>query len=309
MNEPAALASNPLGAPLAGAYLAGKLRELDARLERLEPRVLQPPSQQDPDACHDLRVALRRLRTVLEVGRKVLGPFQADEVRRSLRELMRATGDLRDEEVLLALVTSVGVDGADVAQWIAARRRREHAQRLALVRMVRTGQLRRGRALLAALLSFRVDPSRDRRLPKYARRAVGQAGKKADRLRDAPLDDATALHDLRIAIKRLRYTIEAFADVLPPDLAAQAARAAKLQKRLGDVHDLDVVAGCVRRARTLTPEGRTRLLEALGRLRATRIAAYARERSPGAGVARGATPAPPPDQAEGTVSLRKISTR
>jgi CHAD domain-containing protein len=298
MNGPAQLAST---GDTAGPYLVAKLRGLEARLAEVEPRVLA--EERDEDACHDLRVALRRTRTVLEVGRQVLGRFQASEVRATLRDLMRASGALRDEEVLLEVVSSLGVDRTDVHAWIDARKRRERVLRRILTRLVRAGEVGRGRQLLGALLAFRVDPSRDRRLAKLARRAVDRARRDVERRRAAAApDDVSALHDLRIAFKRLRYTVETFADALPSDLAALAQTAARFQKRLGDVHDVDVAIGAVRRARTLTDEGRADLLAALYRLRVDRIAAYARE--------RGVTIVPSvPPHAVGGVALRKISTR
>jgi CHAD domain-containing protein len=286
-------------APRAGLFLVGKLRALDARLGDVAPRV--HASAQDGEAVHDLRVALRRTCTVLEAGRAVLGPFHAEEVRLALREVMEATGVLRDDEVLLELIGTLGVTHPDVQVWLDARRRRERGLRRVLLRAVRDGALDRGRALLAALLAFRVDPGRDRRLARFARRAVDRARRRVDRRRHARPDDAEALHRLRIAYKRLRYTAETFADVLPSDLAALGPAAARFQGRLGDLHDVDVAIVSVRRARGLSPEGRAELLEALARERATRHAAYGRElgETSDAGV----------PQPVGGDSLRKISTR
>jgi CHAD domain-containing protein len=282
-----------------GPYLAAKLAALDARLVDVTPRVLA--SGDDEEAVHDLRVGLRRTRTVLEVGRPVLGRFHADEVRRALKEVMDATGALRDEEVLRALVGSLGVTHPDAAVWLDSRARREKRLRTALVRAVRDGTLDRGRSLLEALLAFRVNPARDRRLTKFARRAVEQARRGVDRRRGARVTDGEALHRLRIAYKRLRYTAETFEDALPSDLAALAQPAARFQSRLGDLHDADVAIGCVRRARSLSPDGRTEILAALDREREVRLAGYLKE--------IGVAPAPPTVQAAGTDSLRKISTR
>ena len=289
-----------------GPSLVAKLRLLEARLRDVAPRVLA--SADDGDAVHDLRVALRRTRTVLEVGRSVLGRFHADEVRRALREVMRASSALRDDEVLLELIASVvsgGVSHPDVQAWLDTRRRRESRLRGALSKTLRSGELERGRGLLEALLAFRIDPSRDRRITKFARRAVERARREVDRRRGARPDDAEALHRLRIAYKRLRYTVETFEGALPSDTAQLAQGAARFQKRLGDVHDVDVAIGAVRRARTLTEEGRSDLLAALYRLRVDRIAAYARER----GVAIAASVPPLARQLVGGESLRKISTR
>jgi len=282
-----------------GPYLAGKLGVLDSRLAEVTPRVLA--SGDDEEAVHDLRVALRRTRTMLEVGRPVLGRFQADEVRRALKQIMDATGALRDEEVLRALVGSLGVTHPDAPAWLESRLRRERRLRRALVRLVRAGTLERGQRLLEALLAFRVNPTRDRRLTKFARRAVERARRGVDRRRDAGTTDADALHCLRIAYKRLRYTVETFVDVLPSDVAVLAQPAARLQGRLGDLHDVDVALGCVHRARSLSPEGRAELLAALVRERDARVAAYLKE--------IGQAPTPTLVQAAGTVSLRKTSTR
>jgi CHAD domain-containing protein len=274
-----------------GASLVAKLRELDGRLEEVAPRVLA--HQTDDEAVHDLRVALRRMRTVLEIGRDVLGPFHADEVRRALRDVQRATGDLRDEEVLLALLGSLGVEAPDVGAWLDGRRRRERRLRRALVRLLQSGPsgvLGAGRKLLTALLAFRIKPSRDKRVHKYARRAVERARREVDRRRGARPDDPDALHRLRIAYKRLRYTVETFSEVLPEDLAVLAQGAARMQSRLGDLHDVDVAIVCVRRARALTPESGTELLAALDRERAVRVAAYLRLTGDGPRRARRGAP-------------------
>jgi CHAD domain-containing protein len=297
MNGGPALAST---AATAGPFLADALRALDARLAEAGRRVLA--ADRGP-AVHDLRVALRRTRTALEVGRPVLGCFHADEVRRSFRDIQRATGALRDEEVLLELVGSLAVDRPDVLAWIENRRRRERALRSALRRMLRGGELDRGRRLLEALLAFRIRPSHDRRLGKFARRSVEDARRYVERRRSARIEDPQAMHTLRIAYKRLRYTVDAFATCLPPDLSTLAAAAARLQSRLGDLHDVDVAIACVRRARSLHDSGRATLLAGLSRLRADRAMACEQE----LGAPRGSVfwmryPV-------GRVALRKISTR
>src|SRR6202021_2852314 len=92
VNEGPVTATGP--APTAGPFLVDKLPALDARLHA---------AADDGEAVHDVRVALRRTCTVLEVGRPVLGRFHAEEVRLALREVMQAPGALRDAEVLLEL--------------------------------------------------------------------------------------------------------------------------------------------------------------------------------------------------------------
>ena len=52
--------------------------------------------------------------------------------------------------------------------------------------------------------------------------------------------DMQALHDFRIACKRLRYAMERFCKRVP-ELAEPAARLAEIQDALGDAHDRDVL--------------------------------------------------------------------
>jgi CHAD domain-containing protein len=291
------------GAPseTVGPHLTAKVHALRGRLRQLGPRVLA--SAQDEDAVHDLRVALRRTRTALEVGRSVFGRFYSDEVRGALRGVQRATGALRDEEVLLELVSSLHVTHASVPHWLECRRDRERRLRRQLVGLIETGQLDRGLDLLDALLAFRVNPSRDRRLAKFARRAVAGARRQVDRRRASRIDDPLTLHQLRIAYKRLRYVVEMFADALPSDLTALAQSASRMQNRLGAVHDVDVALGCVRRARALTDEARREVLAEMERMRAERIAAYAIETAPLAYTTG------PFAHVSGGEGLRKTSTR
>jgi hypothetical protein len=52
--------------------------------------------------------------------------------------------------------------------------------------------------------------------------------------------EVRALHDMRIAAKRLRYVLELFASVFGPYAATGAKRAKELQDLLGEIHDCDV---------------------------------------------------------------------
>lgn len=54
------------------------------------------------------------------------------------------------------------------------------------------------------------------------------------------------LHDLRIAAKRLRYSLEIFADVLPEFSKEAVNELTLLQDELGDLHDSDVMIALLR---------------------------------------------------------------
>ena len=58
--------------------------------------------------------------------------------------------------------------------------------------------------------------------------------------------DVTTLHDLRIAAKWLRYTLEFVREALGPESAPVIERVVALQDHLGWLHDADVAAGLAR---------------------------------------------------------------
>ena len=62
---------------------------------------------------------------------------------------------------------------------------------------------------------------------------------------DVPYE-VRGLHNLRIAAKRLRYTLEIFEDVLPPACHAFADELTQVQDELGAVHDNDVLIALLR---------------------------------------------------------------
>ncbi len=275
------------GARKTSPFLSRQLRALDEALAAVIPRVMEAA---DDEAIHDLRVAIRRVRTMLKLVRPVYGRFHADSVRRAFTNVQRATGELRDEEVLEETLDEARVDFESFRGWRSRRRARERRLRRAVLARLEKGELQRARAMLRALLTLPVNPNRDRDLGKFARKCVERAQRGVEALRDVSTDDAEGLHELRIAYKELRYTAELLEGALPADLRALAQPAARFQKRLGELHDVDVATVAARRARALDPEARSALLTRLAALRDKRVAKYAAEVDPAASNVRAATP-------------------
>ena len=81
-------------------------------------------------------------------------------------------------------------------------------------------------------------------------------------------DDKLAMHGVRIAAKQLRYTAELFDGLAGVDCARLAKSSAKLQKRLGTLHDLDEAKLRMGRAYGLAKPAREEVLAAIARERA-----------------------------------------
>ncbi len=262
--------------PPAGPYVVKKLRELDAELASAVPRV---QGAADDEAIHDLRVAIRRLRTMLKMARPLFGRWHSDAVRQAFAEVMKATGDLRDEEVLEETLEDVSQDPA-FTTWLCGRAARERKLRKNVLVRIERGDLDRARLMLKALLVFPFDPKRDEDLSKFARRTVERARRVVEKGRDVPPEDTLGLHELRISYKELRYSIELLAEALPLDARAMLEPAVVFQKRLGEIHDADVAIDVIRAARNLPDAARAEALASLAKVRAKRLVKYLRELDP-----------------------------
>jgi CHAD domain-containing protein len=192
---------------------------------------------------------------------------------------MKATGELRDEEVLEETLEGLSSHPA-FALWLAARQARERKLRRAVVARIERGELDRARLMLKALLVFPFDPARNMELSRFARRTVERARRVVEKGRDVPPEDMLGLHELRISYKELRYSIELLSEALPLDSRAMLEPAVVFQKRLGEIHDVDVANDVLKAARTLPPNAREEAIAALAKVREKRIGKYLRELDP-----------------------------
>ena len=221
----------------------GDARAAAARLEDPE----------DREALHDLRVALRRLRSCLRAYDSLLGESVRGKPARRLRKLAELTGPGRDAEVQLAWLEKLSAGAAPAHEpglrWLAVeleRRRDEAYER------VRDDAVRRFAKLepkLRARLSsyehvVRVgEPSGGEPFREAAARAIAaQLDALSQQLGGLEaIDEEAAAHQARIAGKRLRYLLEPFRDELE-EARPIIAQLKLLQDRLGDLNDLGTLA-------------------------------------------------------------------
>ncbi|WP_017558202.1 CYTH and CHAD domain-containing protein [Nocardiopsis baichengensis] len=238
--------ARPTG-PTADAAVRGYLFDQVEDMLALDPRVRAG----EEDALHQMRVATRRIRTVLRgfpavVGRKAVRPT-AD----ALRELAAALGESRDLEVLRERFTArlaelprraggVRLTG----DWLTVFDGRLEAARRRAVRSL-DGQ--EYFALLDRLDRLRSSPLNGPRAGKPAEKVLDdQVGDALARMRSAheralaATDRASrdeAWHEVRKAAKRVRYAASASEPVLGTPAARLRRWAANLQEVLGDHQD------------------------------------------------------------------------
>lgn len=197
-----------------------------------------------PEALHDFRVAVRRLRTQLSLHRELLGRAAAKKIRRRLRALFRETSHARDLEALSERLRALGGAGED---WTAAERSLELEGRAALKKAARRQPARLRK--LAADLEDRLREAQPG-AGDWAS-ALAAAAAKARRRFEVSLAaartlDEASVHEARKAGKSLRYALEPAAE-FDPVARKEAASLKSLQDLVGACRDLSLLESRLRR--------------------------------------------------------------
>ncbi len=242
----------------------------------------------DPEFVHDMRVAIRRLRTAIEVLADAYAPEPAASFANDLRWVARALGRVRDLDVALERVAALSAEAPAIerpalmifAQSLAldrARARLRLIERLDSERFasfvaaarawVAAGPPAASSAPSGGAPAYTAGP---RIVARWAR-AMEEAYEVAERTADAK-----DLHALRIAAKKARYAIEYFGDLEGTESLRRARRIAGLQDYLGSHQDSVTLLSRMRKYAKTVPRRDAELAMAAGSVlghleRATRV--------------------------------------
>lgn len=205
----------------------------------------------DIEAVHQIRVAIRRLRVLLALGNDRDPARPLKHLLGELRWLRGALAPARDLDILLTEIWprvherlgATSLAAQLERQWIAQRRPAERAVQQVL-------RASRARTLLrkieewfgAGVLPQRGSLARRREVRHLVRHEIKTCMRRVRR-RHAAIDpgDTLARHRLRIALRRLRYTIELCMPWMERRrTTAMLKRLARLQNVLGAMNDLEV---------------------------------------------------------------------
>jgi CHAD domain-containing protein len=213
---------------------------MDRALERAE----QVQPGWDADDVHDLRVALRRCRTMADALSEVNPGPGWRKLKKASREVFHTLGDLRDVQVERSWVKKLGTPGDPVRKHMlrllsGEEKKHRHSAEQALDAFDRKEWKRLTRKLESKAGFFPVESVVFQRLALASlNRAVelcGQARKRRTSI---------AWHRLRIGIKTFRYIVENF---LPQRYEVWADDMKRMQDLLGEVHDMDVLRSRIRK--------------------------------------------------------------
>lgn len=194
------------------------------------------PDELSPDDVHDLRVTTRRLRASLSILKSVAPHMKDGGARRELRALGRVLGERRMLDIAIRDARRYRLDDAAL--------HKRHA--------------RADKSLARALARKHTVPLFDH--VSDAAAAIPQAAfeRLSWRLQDFEWDLAYLIqhpprtaeerHDLRIRLKKVRYTLEAF--------GKRSALLERVQDHLGREHDLGVLQSLTAKKQVVTRDER-----------------------------------------------------
>lgn len=220
-------------------------------------------------AVHQARVASRRLREILPIVGGVAGPRRLRRAVRHVRAVTRALGPVRELDVTLDLVGQLAGPGREapvaissVRRLVAEERRR---RRRAMLEVITPGQVARTlRAVQAVQTRLADGPPDEAWRTLLAARALARARALDDAIADVGLlFDPARLHLVRIAAKKLRYTLELAAEARLAPVAPLIPPLKKTQDQLGRLHDLGILLVFIHQADTEPTPARRRSLAAL----------------------------------------------
>lgn len=281
--------AGPMPAALALANVLASLFDV------VEANLAGTLSDFDTEFLHDLRVAVRRTRSVLKIAKAVLPANVVGLYRTEFKWLGDLTTPTRDLDVYLLgypsmaarLAAATGSELEPFGQYLERQRASAYRQLTRGLRSARfTSLASRWRHDLGQIASA---PARRPLTAPFAARRIARAHR---RVLDsgASIDAASppqALHDLRKLCKELRYLLEVFASLHDPAQQWRAVNELKtLQDCLGEFQDTDVQIARLRAFATAMMTDRSApatTLLAMGEIAASLAARQARARAEFAG--------------------------
>ena len=229
-------------------WLAGVLRDRFREVLAERDTALDPA---ETEGIHAVRVAIRRLRSVIRDFAEIVEGFPLRDVRKDLARLADTLGEVRDTDVAIEALEKLRkkAGNPEIAKTIDGfieRYRDKRSKAFEKLRPRLSGPaieklaMRFEKALNSALAqrSLFATSNFEGAKDEIISNRVDDFMKLADSLYDP--NQISRLHRLRISAKHLRYAVELFASSAQAEKNEIAGEVAKMQSYLGTLHDCDL---------------------------------------------------------------------
>jgi CHAD domain-containing protein len=254
------------------AGITAKITGLEVWMNRALEKADELRPNWDADDVHDVRVALRRCRTMADTLREVNPDPGWRKLKKASKELFHTLGDLRDTQVEQEWVEKLGSRGDPARKhMLQLLSRREKKCWQSAEQALGDFDRKLWRKLLRKLPGkARFFPLESVVFQRQALEKFNEAVALYQRARRNP--SSVAWHRTRIGVKRFRYVVENF---LPHRYEVWSSDMKQIQDLLGDVHDLDVLRADIRKeSSTLAPANVAEWLEKISTERKRRLTEF-----------------------------------
>jgi CHAD domain-containing protein len=228
--------SSPGSLGALGPFVAQQSEIRFRNIERALRDAIQKPG--DPDAIHDLRVAIRRAVECLRTFAQFFDSGRSTFFRKRIKKLAKRCGAVRNCDIARDVLKEIGMGRSKAAAGLRKRRRETQKDLTRALKRLQNGNPLPKHPIVQEGQPGMWDASRDvvtnasAILPKLFADLL-KAGQKAT----APNAHYDTLHGFRLLAKRFRYTLELFQPVYGPELKKRLALLGELQTKLGGIND------------------------------------------------------------------------
>lgn len=209
------------------------------------------PARGAAEHLHQIRVNARRLRNALSIYKDLFPPRQLKQWNKSVRRAVEVSSRARDLDVYIHFLNVYagkprGIPGRGVlVSFIAALKKKREKLQARIIRALDDLNKRNTFEDIARSLDRALAGKKDSdpcKVYKVARKKLLRRVKELMVFEPFVYQPrrVQGLHQMRIAAKHLRYTLEGFAPVYGPRLPLFIARVVSFHRQLGDIHDHDV---------------------------------------------------------------------
>ncbi len=204
------------------------------------------------ESVHDLRVGIRRLITLLELS-GVLNPSDRDGIsglRKQFKKILKLLGPLRDVQVSQSEFRAMGSQRRfqQFGKYLSQEEKAELKRVLQKLTQARKGKLRDGIRDCIKRSHDLQCPEDEGEIPQKAQKVVRRrAGRLETARRLFRPDSGVSLHKMRIALKKLRYSLESVKELFGVTLLGGLITIDTHQTRMGKLRDLQLLQSRLRR--------------------------------------------------------------
>src|SRR5262245_62743488 len=225
----------------------GLLSSLDLSWKNFSGAWKKARTKASEKSIHDLRVNTRRLIAILELAKALSGKNEVVKVQRRFKKVLKRMGPLRDTQVLLVNVSQVRQTGLikDFKKTLIRREKRKIDNVRGDLKNSQKKKLSKSVAAVRSEFRGLTAPGSEQKIRRSLDRVLTLRQSellKAQHTfhRSQPMNE-DLLHEMRIALKKFRYVVEAAQTMLGDSAKERARELHAFQQLIGESRDLELL--------------------------------------------------------------------